>query len=36
MADFLDPELSPDQRHDIVRSHPICFIDQQDAVRSGI
>jgi len=36
MADFLDPELSPDQRHDVVRSHPVCFVDQQDAVRSGI
>jgi hypothetical protein len=36
MADFLDPELSPDQRYHVVRSHPLCFIDKQDAVRSGI
>jgi len=36
MADFLDPQRSPDQRHDVVRSHSLCFIDKQDAVRSGI
>jgi hypothetical protein len=36
MADFRDPEASPDQRHDIVGGHAFCLIDEQDAIRSGI
>ena len=33
MTDLFDSELSPDQRHHIVRRHSRSFINQQDAVR---
>lgn len=36
VADSPNLELAPDQRHDIVRSHALCLIDKQNAVRSGI
>ena len=36
MADSPNLELASDQRHDVVRSHALCFIDKQNAVRSGI
>ena len=32
MADLLDLELSPNERDDVVRSHPGGFVDEQDSV----